>query len=833
MRADPRLPRLSARVLRWAALRLGTPEVEADAVELFEERAARDGLIAARRWYRRQARIAARQALRPQPRPRSGASGVGVITFADATLRELRLGARRLRRRPGAAVSFAAVVGTGIAAASFMAQVRTSMFNPDGGLGRAAESVVWIDSQEQGTPFIPLSGNEGWLAGSPGPIGALVAIWPTRGTLRSPTGLIRVTGERVLAGHLGRLGVVPVRGRDLERPGEIILSWDLWLERWEGANDAVGSTVHVDGTPQTIVGVAPATFNGPLCCVPPDFWTLGEELDSPSPARLIAVDVTDRTAGETRLTELTNAQLSDRRAALGHPMGRPFGGDSGTVGQVLSLLFGLSLAVWVMTLLSGANLILSDTLTRRRELRLRTAIGARNGHTMARTLVETGWLAALAALLAVVATAAMATVAPWLLPILSHDSVVTVQPGQTTFVVAAVGAALSAVACALPASLAALRLSRSANVDRGAARSRFAGVGLAVQVALACGMVLLTGVFVTTIRDLNGEFVGFRDGATAVHFLSAATPVDPDVVLRAATSSEPGLRVALTSRLPVYGAAFDSITFADGSRFQTAVEVVTPGFFAAIGTQLLAGTAASSRGEVVISAGLAQRLGGDQAALGAQLVVADSVPLRVTGVVEDATWGGGQFRPTVYRGWGPAPFSNAVLLVSHGEDGGSGIGPLLTAFGPAGVALEPFDTMDGLLIRSHVVEVFQMRLATGFGFLALLVAIGAIHSHFMRWIRARERDMAIRAALGAPLHSLGGKLLQSALRNVLPGMMLGAFLGWGSARLIGQTMGPFSPLTLSLAAATGAVVMAATAVALIGPLVRTGKIKPLRLLRDE
>ena len=139
MRADPRLPGLSARILRWATLRLGTPEVEADAVELFEERAARDGLIAARRWYRRQARIAARQALRPQPRPRSGASGVGVITFADATLRELRLGARRLRRRPGAAVSFAAVVGTGIAAASFMADFGALIsFDPTGPGERAS-----------------------------------------------------------------------------------------------------------------------------------------------------------------------------------------------------------------------------------------------------------------------------------------------------------------------------------------------------------------------------------------------------------------------------------------------------------------------------------------------------------------------------------------------------------------------------------------------------------------------------------------------------------------------------------------------------------------------
>jgi ABC-type antimicrobial peptide transport system permease subunit len=149
------------------------------------------------------------------------------------------------------------------------------------------------------------------------------------------------------------------------------------------------------------------------------------------------------------------------------------------------------------------------------------------------------------------------------------------------------------------------------------------------------------------------------------------------------------------------------------------------------------------------------------------------------------------------------------------------------------VALDPFETLDGLLVRSRVLEVFLTRLAIGFGLLALIVAIGAIHAHFVRWVRTREREMAIRMALGAPFPAVGREVIASALASVFPGIVGGGFVGWGAARLLSQLLGPLPEISVPLLAVVGAMLLSATLLALTGPLVRARRAQPLELLRGD
>jgi ABC-type antimicrobial peptide transport system permease subunit len=202
-------------------------------------------------------------------------------------------------------------------------------------------------------------------------------------------------------------------------------------------------------------------------------------------------------------------------------------------------------------------------------------------------------------------------------------------------------------------------------------------------------------------------------------------------------------------------------------------------------------------------------------------------------VVESATWGSGATRPTVYRGWGDRPVSNAVLLVGSSDRTAVGVGGLLGTLRPLGVALDPFETLDGLLIRSRVLEVFLMRLATGFGLLALLVAVGAIHAHFVRWVRTRARDMAIRLALGAPFPAIGRGLVLTALMTVVPGLVLGSLLGSAASRAIGQVLGPMPAISIVLLAMVSGTVLMLTGLALTGPLIGARRVEPLSLLRGD
>lgn len=812
---------LERRLLAWAEERLRVDDLAATIEELAEEQRTTQGARGAARWRRREIRRAVLRALFSPEQRRADRNLPEVIA------RELRFALRRVARLPGHTLTFAGTVGTGIGIAVFMAEIRSDVLSPNDGVTADAPRVTWVTDEGAARPTLTLTGSEGWLQGDAGPFRALAAVWPSADVLDTPTGLLRVSGESVLPGHLGTLGARLRVGRDVAAPDEVVLSHRLWAERFESDESVVGRTVRLGERTVSIVGVSDPGFYGAVCCVPPSYWEVRPGADAAAPARVFVVDPTDDEAASAWLERMTSASDPPGRAVLRHPSAAPFGGERGFVGRVLGVLLGLAATVWATTLLSGANLVVADTLARTEELRLRTALGARSSETWIRVVCETAILAALSALAALVFAAAFATVAPWLLPIIGGSTSVRVAIGGGTLLLAAGAGAVSAFLAALPAGVVALRISSSSQVRRGPVSSRFATVGLGVQVALASTLVIVTGLFVSSLRDFDGAFVGFRNGETAVHFVypASAELAPPVPVLLDAV----GGNVALTARIPVYGAAWDSVSADGADRVVAAVESVTPGFFQVVGTTLTSGEAAGTPQEAVVSRDLADRLGWGDGAVGRTLLLADTVPLRVTGVVEAATWATGELRPTVYRGFSES-LSNAVLL-ARGSSAASTV--LLPALRPLAVALQPFETLDGLHVRSRVVEVFLARLALVFGGIALLVAIGAVHSHFLRWVRARERDMAIRRALGAPLPRLGRSLLVRALANVLPGALLGMVLGVVSARALASLLGPVPQLGVGLLGGTVGVLGAATLLALVGPIRRAGRIQPMAVLRGE
>ncbi len=812
---------LQRRLLRWAEARLGLDDLGATIDELAEERRHRDGSAAAARWRSREVRRAVVRAVFSPARRADGRPLLEVIG------REFRFALRRMGRRPGHAISFAAIVGTGIGIAVFMAETQADLLNPDSGVSVDAARVTWVTEEGLAGPTIPLDGSEPWLRTNDGSVRRLAAIWPSAQVIETPTGILRVIGERVLPGHLGALGGRLRAGRDLAGPDEIVLSHRLWTERFDGDPSVAGTALRVGDRIVSIVGVAEPGFHGPRCCVPPGYWEVAPTTADPVRAELFVVDPTDDGAAEAWLGRTTMASDPPGRPVLRHPTAAPFGGERGFIGRILGVLLGLAGTVWLTTLLSGANLVVADTLARREELRLRTALGARSTETWIRVGCETGVLAALSAMAALAFAAVFAVVAPWLFPMIGGDTTIRVAIGGRALLLAAAAGAVSALFAALPAALVALRVASSSRVRRGPGDSRFAAVGLGAQVALAGTLVIVTGLFVGSLRAFDGDFVGFRNGDAAVHFLTA-TSADPGPAVDDLLAAVGGA-AALTSRLPVYGAAWDSVSTGGGERIEAAIESVTPGFFDVVGTTLTSGEPARTPHEAVVSLDLAARLGWGDGAIGRTLLLADTLSLRITGVVEAATWATGELRPSVYRGF-TETVSDAVLLAR-----GSAATPsaLLAALRPLSVALRPFETLDGLHVRSRVLEVFLARLALVFGAIALLVAVGAVHSHFLRWVRARERDMAIRRALGAPLPRLGRSILGRALLHVLPGALAGGVLGIAAARALAGLVGSVPEVGAGLFGVTAGVLGVATVVALVGPIHRAGRIQPMAVLREE
>lgn len=821
--------RLADRLARLA----GFPELPEEIDEVHARRSARVGANANRLWYLRQLLALAGLAAKAQGRhialvgPRSGQA------------------VRRLARRPALSLSFAAVVGLGLAATAFMAEVLGSFSAPDLGIRTPLHIVQGIDSAGNVLPVLrPRDEAVPW-SDPPASVGRLIPLESVRSWALTPNGRFVRTMHQVPPGFLSELGRSPLVGRDLEGPDEAVLGVGFWRLAFGEDRGVLGQTVQLPGRTLTVVGIAPRDFDGPLCCVPPDLWISPPADHQTGWIRLlVAAGVRDADAAGIQLLPLLEGAHPRLRGVRLTPLDAvSFGDDRGVVQRSLKFLLGLAVLVWLATLLNGTNLLVADLQERARELRLRRALGAGGPTLAAQFAVEVGMLALLSALVAAAAGVLLMAAAPHLLPMVGPDNAVDLRLGATATAVLAAGAAATAVLCATPATVVALLSSAATDPGRSARQGRGAGLVLGGQVALA--IVLVTAVLMLrgTIRQLDGDFVGFRHGDTRVHRLQLASAAPPTVEeVRTALAGQPGVGgVALTRRIPVYGASRDSVSLGARVVEDAAIEEVTPDYFATIGLRIVSGRAARSRGEAVISSDLARQLGASAAGTVVLMGGSDSTTgeatvseeVLVVGVAEPATWSTGAPRPTLYRGWDGQTVTGGILLIRPTSGSAApGIGRIAAALTPLGLAGDAFGSYDDVLVRTRVLEVFLARIAGVFGVLCLIVVGSGVFAHFTRWVRSRDREMGIRHALGAPPGRLRSSVYLAALPWLMLGIGAGTFLAFAAGTTAGRTIGLSAPGPGTLSLAVLAVVLLCGAT-LVPPAIRVAPTDPLALLRNE
>jgi predicted permease len=230
---------------------------------------------------------------------------------------------------------------------------------------------------------------------------------------QQPDGADVTSGQAVTSGYFAALGIEPQLGRALapedDPPGAArvgVLSHGLWMERYGGDAGVLGQAINLDGTLHTIVGIMPASF------VPPGggarLWTpLTEE--SKAEARdsqflevvgRLAPGVTQEAAGE-RLAAFQKQLAGIYPDAQGDVGSRMIPYLDSVVGDVRSsvwLLLGAVGLVLVIACVNVANLLSVTSLTRRRELAVKAALGAGSRRLARGLLIECATLAALGGL---------------------------------------------------------------------------------------------------------------------------------------------------------------------------------------------------------------------------------------------------------------------------------------------------------------------------------------------------------------------------------------------------------------------------------------------------
>ncbi len=712
----------------------------------------------------------------------------------------------------------------------------------------------------------------------------------------------RVEGAWVSGAYFSTLGVAPSAGRLLapadDRPGcpaVAVLGHDFWRSAYGGDPGVVGRTIALGGHPVEVVGVAARGFSGvevgradrifmPVCALdamdPEGDGGLSERsrwflrimgrraeglsdaavatrLAAVAPAMFAATVPPDWDEGGKR-SYLEN-KLEARPAAHGHSSLR----DS--YRTALMVLMAVVVLVLMVACANLANLLLVRATARRREIAVRIAIGAGRSRVIRQLLTESMVLATLGAALGVL-------FALWSSRFLVRLLSTSAEPvwldlslnGRVLGFAAAVTLVTSLLFGLAPAWQAArgdphplLRgQGRGTDSAMGAGAGRVLVVG---QIALSMVLVVGAGLLLSTLSRLQRLDPGFdRQGVLTISVDASARPLAPQA--RRALQSQildglralPGVRGAGASALTPIGDGMWN-TSLKVAGFQPArredaivwMNAVSEGYFATLGTRLLAGrdfTAGDQEGSApvaVINESLAKRFFGRGAVVGQRLRYENrfgDFEVEVVGVVEDAVYRslreGGE--ATLYVALRQQP--DVPLNFVARSDASAGtlmrpVGALLAEVAPG--AVFGFRTLSDQVAASLLRERLLATLAGFFGGLALLLAVLGLYGTVAYSVARRGTEIGIRMALGAPGRRVVKMVLGDVVRMVAPGVALGLVLALGASRFLSSLLyGLEATDPVVLGVATAVLALAALAAGAV-PASRAARVDPMVAVRAE
>jgi len=682
------------------------------------------------------------------------------------------------------------------------------------------------------------------------------------------------------------LGASPAMGRTFapgeDRPGAepvAVISWTLWQQELGGDPSVLGRRLRLDGTPTTVIGVMPRGFFFPT----PDVRLWRPLILDPATAGyrgngfLVLI-------GRVR-RGVSNAELDGGVQALARALGERFTYPAAwdktkdasltslrtyTVGAVEPALLLLLGAVTLLLLMASANvaaLVLARTTDRTPEITLRAALGAGRGRLVRQIVAESLALAGLAG----VAGAGLAALAFRILvkglP-LPNGLDVTLSVDWTLLATAlglalVVGLLVSAapVGDLLRGRLSGVSGARSdPGIDRG--HRRFHGALVGVEVALAVTLAAGSVLFVRSVSRLYALDPGFDPkGVISFDLVSPAQGAADDERRQAyldildRVGHLPEVAAAgFTPRVPIRDPGYQGpVEIEDRPELRgtqapnAAFRPVTPGYFAALGIDVVAGRSFTSGDRAgappvaVVSESFARSMWPGRDPIGRRVhsgVAGGSDWLTVVGVAEEAR---------VFSMTGPNPmvlyvpfeqmplFESQALIVRTRGDLGR-IEPLVRRVVQArapDIAIGRVTTMDGVL-REALAEPLRLRFFLSL-FAALALTLGAVgvYGVVSYSVSRRRTEFGVRMALGAEPGRVAREVVRRALAPVGVGVVVGLGLTVVLSRLVaGMLYGvaPTDPLSLALAAAA---LLAAGGLAALVPGLRAGRISPIASLRSE
>jgi predicted permease len=764
----------------------------------------------------------------------------------DTLRQNLRYALRRLRQSPGFTAVAVLSLALGIGANTAIFSLVDGVFNRETGLA-AQEELIDVFRRHPGGEYwaVTLRDYEQLRDARADVLAGVTAYGTFRGKVETGEGTVGVLGELVTASYFEVLGVRPRLGRAFrpeedEAPGThpvIVLSHRYWTRAHGADPGVVGREIALNGRPYTVVGVAPASFQGKMLPgVAVDLFaplSMASHLE-PGAGRSDNLNMTARLRPGVGVEQARAAiaahaaaideERSDSRsryalsvASLAEYSVHP--GFDGPMKAVAGMLLVVVALVLLIACTNLAGLLLARAADREQEMTVRMALGAGRGALLRQLLTESLVLGVLAgaAGLAIGHAAARALLAVRLPIDLPLAVEATLNPRVLAFTAGASIAAviLFGLAPALRSTRAALAPALRSGASGLVTGGRFGLRNLLVvaQVALSVVLLIAAGLFGRSLRQAAGTDVGFSTAPAAVigvDFRSSgydderARQAAADLVRR--IGGLPGVEGAGGSaRLPLgpgiirRGFEVPGVAPPPGADHH-GIEYtpVTPGFLETLGIPLVEGRAiaesdrAGSQRVALVTRATAERFWPGEDAVGRVLRLpgqegpaAEIVVVGVTGDVKVHTLSEAP-RPYLFVPVAQEPPAS-LRIVARGS---APVPQTIAAMRAEARAAHPdLFVAETLTLAEHLETVlFLPRMAALLlslvGGLGLTLAVVGVYGAVSYDAARRTREIGVRMALGATPAAVRALVMRSGLALVAAGAAGGLLLAAGAMRFL-------------------------------------------------
>lgn len=810
--------------------------------------------------------------------------------------RDLRHGVRVLLRTPGFTMVAVLTLALGIGASTAVfSVVNAVLFRP---LPYAEpERVVVLHSRWDGADEANTSPAEFLDYEEQRVFSAIGAYARGTGTLIGEHSAERIHIGLLTPGAFQALGVAPQFGR-LLLPGEgeagrdavVILGYGFWQRAFGSDRSIVGRTVQLGSGPAEVVGIMPSYFRLP------DHYGVDAPIDLYQPYSITAAAAANRGSHfldvVARLApgvELQHAEATTGRIAADfvarfpddYPADMKFGNwlqpvHEHVVGEIRPLMRIMMVGVAFVLLIACANvatLVLVRSEDRRRELAVRAALGARRGQIVRQLIVENVVLALSGGIagvfLAMLATRGLVALRPGDIP---RMETIQVDGGALLFALAAalVSALLFGV---VPTLLSGTRIDSLRESGTRTTSSRRAQLFRTTMVATEVGLSIIllagAGLMIRSFTQLSAVDPGYRIENVLTFGVTVSGPGyvedgprrDFHAVLTERLRALPGVRAAgAVSNLPLASSLGDlgiqiegRETRADEVSNRLDWQVVTPGYFDAIGIGIVKGRAIlptddeRAPGAVVISESAAKRYFDGIDPIGRRFRLGGNAgpgTVTVVGVARDVRHASldQSSAPAMYLphrqftfwngGRAVAGLEHVVHTLGDPNDFASAVRRVVAEIDPR-VPVAQMRTMEQLSSQAVAEPRFMVSLLGFFAVGALGLAVVGIYGLIAYTVARRTRELGIRAAFGARGSQVMLLVLAQGMRPVFAGAAAGIVCAFFLTRTLTSMLYEVKPQDPKTFAVSILVLIAAALAACMVPALRATRVDPARALRMD